>query len=113
MTNSARNKQRRYGSNGYALEYPEFGQLLVMLLEFLANYFKSMFPNLFQANPATGAENDDDNDKGRAPAQQSMPSTRFDQTATPSMTASRTQTSAATPAANVHTHTTTNKPTRR
>jgi hypothetical protein len=115
MTNGARNKQRRYpGSNGYALEYPEFGQLLMMLLEFLANYFKSMFPNLFPATPETGADNHDSYDDSASPAQPSAPNPGFGPSSyTPGMTASRTQPAAATPAAHAPTYSSSTRPAKR
>lgn len=72
MTNGARNRQRNaYRTGGYSYEFPEFGQLLLMLLEFLANYFKSMFPGLVspqggvesnQNNSDNDFDNDDDSD---------------------------------------------------
>lgn len=92
MTNGAYNKKRRYGSNGYSVEYPEFGQLLLMLLEFLANYFKSMFPGLVP--PKGGVEpkqddsdNDFDNDDDSDNDEDYMPSPSY----TPGMRARSAQ----------------------
>ncbi len=115
MTNGAYNKKRRYGSNGYSVEYPEFGQLLIMLLEFLANFFKSMFSGNTPSNP--GAGNSDDNGNGNsndaAPSSTSTPNPGFSQTYTPSMTTRRAATPLATPEADTATYTTANKPSKR
>lgn len=111
MTNGARNRQRRYGSNGYALEYPEFGQLLLMLLEFLANYFKSLFPGL--TPPKSGAEpnqDDSDNDLDNDDSDNDE-----DYTPSPSYTPGMRARSAQRPANDTHTATysSSNRPSRR